>query len=216
MFLIILALFSLVMKGYSLSCISCFSGNVTNCFGGSISCPENNECLSMVLKITINGSTAQNFFRSCASKNQCNITGSSSFPGGTMEMAANCCSEMDKCTPTEPQLPTTNNTQLNGIVCTQCQSINSDRCDTKNTMSCYGNESMCIRLATTTTVFQTSALAFRGCATKTICDVNQQLFKTDQLTTVYNYICTSAASSFHSASLILFTFSALFSTFFKL
>ncbi|XP_075183282.1 uncharacterized protein LOC142255712 [Anomaloglossus baeobatrachus] len=151
MFLVILSFFSLVMEGYSMSCISCFNGNVTNCSGGSISCPENNECLSMFLKITINGSTSGNFFRSCAPKNQCNITESSSFSGGTMEMAATCCSETDMCTPADPQLPSTNSTQPNGRVCTMCQSINSDGCDTKNTMSCYGNESMCIHFTTTTT-----------------------------------------------------------------
>ncbi|XP_075183281.1 uncharacterized protein LOC142255711 [Anomaloglossus baeobatrachus] len=197
-------------SSYSMSCISCFNGNVTNCSGGSISCPDSNECLSMFLKITINGSTSGNFFRSCAPKNQCNITGSSSFSGGTMEMAATCCSETDMCTPADPQLPSTNSTQPNGRVCTMCQSINSDGCDTKNTMSCDGNESMCIHFTTTTTVFQTSELAFRGCSTRSICDINQQLFKTNQLMTVYNYVCSEASSNLRFGSIILFVFSFLF------
>ncbi|XP_056399863.1 phospholipase A2 inhibitor and Ly6/PLAUR domain-containing protein-like [Hyla sarda] len=159
---------------------------------------------------TINGATAKNFFRSCAPKNQCNVTGSSSFPGGTLQMASTCCTVENRCTPNEPQFasPATNNTWANGIVCRQCQTINSDRCDTQNSTVCYGNESMCIRLSTITSGYpqEESVLAFRGCATRSVCDMNQQLFKTSGLSTVYNYICTSAATGLHYGSIILLTF----------
>ncbi|KAM3923132.1 phospholipase A2 inhibitor NAI-like [Leptodactylus fuscus] len=200
MFLLILSLFSLVTYGDSLSCISCHNGNEATCVGGSVVCPENYQCLSLYMEITINGSTAKNFFRSCAPVNHCNMTGSSSFPDGTLNMAATCCTVQDRCTPSAPLLATTNNTVPNGVVCRQCQSINSDQCNTQNTKQCYGNENMCIRLDTTTTAYETSALAFRGCATRSVCDVKQQLFKTSQLTAAYNYICTSAAAGFQYKS----------------
>ncbi|XP_077312665.1 phospholipase A2 inhibitor gamma subunit B-like [Lithobates pipiens] len=200
--LALFALTSLVTTGRALSCTKCSSSSNSDCTGGTVNCPADNECSTTYIEIITQNGTSTNIFRSCSPFKQCNMTGSSTFPGGSLRMAISCCSINNTCSPDKPILPQYNTTAQNGKSCSQCLSINSEQCTPDNSMLCTGNETRCMRLARTDIGYQTSALAFQGCATESICILTNQLFTTSGITTTYNYICNGASLGLHHGALM--------------
>lgn len=202
--MLLVALFvltSLVTTGRALSCTKCSSSTNPNCTGGTVNCPDENQCSTTHIEVITQNGTSTNIFRSCSSVIQCNRTGSSTFPGGSLRMAISCCIN-DSCSPYIPILPQYNTLAQNGKSCSQCLSINSEQCTPDNSMLCTGNETNCMRLARTDIGYQTSSLAFQGCATESICKLTSQVFKTSGITTTYNYICNGASLGLHHGALM--------------
>ncbi|XP_072282872.1 uncharacterized protein [Pyxicephalus adspersus] len=201
---------SLVLSDGALLCTKCSHPSSPECTGNSVTCPnDDDQCSSTYIEIIKNETTSANFFRSCSPKTKCNITGSSTFPGGSLRVATSCCLANDKCTPDTPILPQYNNTEQNGLTCGQCLSINSDQCTSDNKMLCSGNETTCLRLATTATGYEAAAMTLHGCATKSICNLDSQLFTTNILTVNYKYICTSGTLGIHYGASVSLTGFAL-------
>ncbi|XP_068099205.1 phospholipase A2 inhibitor NAI-like [Hyperolius riggenbachi] len=199
--MMLLFLFSLLSTfcttGYCLSCTTCSTSTSQECTGGSVVCPNQSQCSSTYIVITSNGTNSTNFFRSCSEPRQCNISGSSTFPGGSLQMATTCCSAANQCLPEKPLLQKYNTNITNGMECQQCLTMNSDQCTSKESMLCSGNETTCVQFATTVTVYETAALAFHGCATKSICSLDKQNFTTRTLTTAYKSICNRGDPGLH-------------------
>ncbi|KAG8540828.1 hypothetical protein GDO81_030244, partial [Engystomops pustulosus] len=130
------------------------------------------------------------FARSCLPSSQCDINGSFTMKQGTSRLANTCC-RSDSCTPTVPELPAIS-TAANGVVCPSCISVGSSWCDMVDTMQCTGDEKMCIAQTTDTGSFK---VAFRGCATKTLCDIGDQSETIRGVTTKTNLTCTNGGMS---------------------
>nr|DBA15794.1 TPA: hypothetical protein GDO54_003258 [Pyxicephalus adspersus] len=125
----------------------------------------------------------------CSPQTECGINGSISINGGNIKTATSCCMK-DFCIPTLPTLPA-DSSHSNGLRCRSCISTDSTWCYTLANVQCTGNETMCVLQTTEQSGSTSLSMAARGCATKSLCDLKTQVYKTNDLTTVNQYICTS-------------------------
>ncbi|KAM8927410.1 testis-expressed protein 101 [Pelodytes ibericus] len=191
---------AVVATGNSLSCVNCNSLLGTSCTGSSVTCSSGSICGSQYTVSSAGTLAIYMFVRGCVPQHQCTTNGSITINGGTIKTSISCC-DTAQCTPTTPILPTTSS-QLNGKICRSCASATSDWCYTSDTIQCSGNENMCLLQTTKVTVgSQTSAVAIRGCSTKTICDLGSQSVSDGQSSVTVKFICTSGSIGLRCDSL---------------
>ncbi|XP_075462784.1 LOW QUALITY PROTEIN: uncharacterized protein LOC142498161 [Ascaphus truei] len=151
----------LAWQGYSLSCTVC-SSTETSCTGPSITCPDNNICVSSYAVTAAGGIETKIFTRNCEPQTRCGINGSITLP--------------------TYKLPANNNIK-NGVTCRTCISADSDYCYTSDTVECTGDEKMCLLQSTKISGSISSKVALRGCATESICNIGSQSASGNGLTT---------------------------------
>ncbi|XP_040277191.1 phospholipase A2 inhibitor and Ly6/PLAUR domain-containing protein-like [Bufo bufo] len=185
----ILSLLSaLAATSYALSCTQCMSNEAT-CSGPSITCPSGNQCASTYTETTTAGMKSTSLGRICAPSSQCGFWGSVTLQQGHIRMSTSCCNT-DNCAPDLPTFPTTNSTP-NGLVCRSCMSADSSWCYTDDTVQCTGDENRCLLMKTYVSGSMSLSTAFRGCATKSICDIGSQSKSFGGVTSSIKFICTS-------------------------
>ncbi|XP_044134624.1 phospholipase A2 inhibitor NAI-like [Bufo gargarizans] len=192
----ILSLLSaLAATSYALSCTQCFSKETT-CSGPSITCPSDHQCGSAYTETTIVGVKSTSLTRSCSPSSQCDLKGSVRIQQGHMRVSTSCCNT-DNCAPNTPTYPTTSSNP-NGLVCRSCISADSTSCNTDDTIQCTGDENRCILQTTQVSGSASESSAFRGCATKSICDIGSLSTNNEGVTSDVKFICTSGGLSVHN------------------
>ncbi|XP_069803320.1 phospholipase A2 inhibitor NAI-like isoform X2 [Dendropsophus ebraccatus] len=196
----ILSLLSaLIATSDALSCTECISTIFSSCSGPSVTCPSGYQCGSTYTKSFEGGMTSTVFVRSCMPSSHCNLVGSISQQQGQIKTVSSCCNTAN-CNPTVPALPTPGS-NLNGVVCRSCLSAKSDWCYTKDTISCTGNENMCLLQTSKITGSVSLSTAIRGCATKSLCDLGSQSYSANGESTDIKFTCTSGGISVHQVVL---------------
>ncbi|KAG8543577.1 hypothetical protein GDO81_024269 [Engystomops pustulosus] len=180
---------ALIVTGYGLSCTQCTS-MTSPCSGERRTCPSDTLCGSSYSETVINGEKVTSFHRSCFTSFQCDIKTTIT---GKQEISriSNTCCRSDNCTPAVPELlPLT--PEANGMVCPSCISVGSTWCKILDTTQCTGDEKMCIAQTTQRGSFK---VAFRGCATKTLCDKGDNSETIGGVTTKTNLTCFNGGMS---------------------
>ncbi|KAM8927843.1 uncharacterized protein RCH25_008151 [Pelodytes ibericus] len=127
--------------------------------------------------------------RNCVLNKYCSLEGSMSYLGNVQsQMGFSCCST-DNCTPSQPQFRAID-TNPNGLVCRSCLATDSDWCYTDDTIACTGRENMCLLQTTKIRGPVTATTAFRGCATKSICDIRSELVSYGSMSIESKFKCT--------------------------
>ncbi|XP_040289876.1 phospholipase A2 inhibitor 25 kDa subunit-like [Bufo bufo] len=136
--------------------------------------------------------------RTSACATECNYMGSMSLQQVQFQMGTSCYGA-NNCT-LSTTLPTQSST-LNGLVCPSCVSANSTWCYTDDTIQCTGNENMCLFLQSTQeSGSMSTSTAFRGCATKSLCDLGSQSQNKTGLSTEVKFNCTRASITIGSTT----------------
>lgn len=187
---------ALTTTGYSLSCQLCVASD-QNCTWVNVLCPTNYVCGMKLMKMTISGNSTYIVNRLCSPPDQCNISGSVTIPGGTVQVGTSCCYTSD-CDPPMPILSNKADNSTNGITCRSCLTVNSNGCYDSNTIHCTGSETKCLLQTTKITGTSPVTVAMRGCATEDICSLGSQSFNSSSFTSTYNYICTSRSIRMYS------------------
>ncbi|XP_040277284.1 uncharacterized protein LOC120992389 [Bufo bufo] len=126
----------------------------------------------------------------CAS--ECNFLGSMRLQQLQIRMNTLCYGHPN-CT-VNGYSPTENST-LNGLGCPSCLSDNSTWCYTDETIQCRGDETMCLLLQTTQeSGSMSTSTAFRGCTTKSFCDLGSQSQNETGSSTEVKFNCTRAST----------------------
>ncbi|KAM9299500.1 uncharacterized protein PAF06_016579 [Gastrophryne carolinensis] len=161
--------------GYSLSCTVCTSDSTTSCTGSNITCPSGSLCGSIYT------TTAGKYI----------LFLDLSLPHLIIKAFIKV-------------IVSTTNSTSNGLVCRTCATADSTWCYTSDTMTCTGNENMCILQTTKISVgSQSASAALRGCATKSMCDIGSQSQSAGGASTEVKFICTSGSFGLHSSFSIL-------------
>ncbi|XP_044134618.1 phospholipase A2 inhibitor and Ly6/PLAUR domain-containing protein-like [Bufo gargarizans] len=164
---------ALAKTGFSLECIKCIALGDSSCTEGPIvTCPQGHTCTSMYQETIKDGKTSEFLYRSCGPTSHCNKTGSFTIENQSARLGISCC-YTDNCYPPLPQLQSAS-TRRNGKVCQMC-SDGSEACSGTATIDCVGNENKCI-LQVTKTIAGTdkNVESYRGCGTKSICEIGNQ------------------------------------------
>ncbi|XP_068098428.1 uncharacterized protein [Hyperolius riggenbachi] len=175
-----------VASGNSLSCTICTSKS-TSCSGRSRMCPNGSLCGAHYTYVRRGG---YRYARTCTPEKLCNMTGSVSFIGGEFRMSVWCC-VTDHCTPTHLSMSAGRRSRANGLICRSCISTKSSWCYTSETMRCGGNEDMCFLQTKKVRGKEDQSTAVRGCATKSMCDLDNQSTSANGVSIEYKMICTS-------------------------
>ncbi|XP_073425944.1 phospholipase A2 inhibitor and Ly6/PLAUR domain-containing protein-like [Dendrobates tinctorius] len=191
----ILSLLStLSATSYALSCTQCSSASAS-CTGSSVTCRSGYMCGSSYTETAVGATTQESFIRSCIASSECSFSGSLSIQNGYIRMGISCCNS-DNCDPVTPSLPS-RSSNLNGQVCRTCISADSTWCYTSDTLNCTGDENMCLLETTKISGSESSSVAIRGCATKSICDLGSQSQTVGDISVEVKFICTSGGRSVH-------------------
>uniref|UniRef100_A0A8C5WJM0 UPAR/Ly6 domain-containing protein n=1 Tax=Leptobrachium leishanense TaxID=445787 RepID=A0A8C5WJM0_9ANUR len=191
-------LLAVIRAGHALSCIQCVSLESTYCIGPSVSCPPDNVCGTSYTETSLGSSVFTKIYvRGCFAKNKCNLQGSTSVINDVMRRIGSTCCEINNCTPSKIILPDAS-TRLNGLVCRTCISANSGWCDTDNTLQCTGDENMCLLQTTSITGAESKTYAYRGCATKSLCDIGRQTEENAGQKVDERFTCTSGTAGLYS------------------
>ncbi|XP_071969516.1 uncharacterized protein [Engystomops pustulosus] len=143
------------------------------------------------------GTNIKSVIRTCVLTSECNFTGTLRLKEGHIQLATSCC-DKDRCIPNEPKFPAVS-TKVNGLVCRSCSSLSSNWCYTSDTVQCTGNEDRCLLQATE--IKGSVSTSFRGCATKSLCDLGSQTQTIEGVTTKVKFVCTDGGISVHTAVL---------------
>ncbi|XP_075183856.1 phospholipase A2 inhibitor 25 kDa subunit-like isoform X1 [Anomaloglossus baeobatrachus] len=179
---------------YALTCSECVSTS-SSCSGRIVVCPSGLVCGSAYSRTLAGGRTIESFVRSCTPTSKCHQKGSISTEHGIIKMVTACC-DTDNCTPQMPPFPV-QSYDHNGLVCRTCLSADSTWCYTQDTMQCTGEENMCLLQTTKLRGKVSSSVAIRGCATKSICDLESQSQSLGDISMEVKFSCTSGATSVH-------------------
>ncbi|MEE6481900.1 hypothetical protein FKM82_013057 [Ascaphus truei] len=163
--------------------------------GPSITCPDNNICVSSYAVTAAGGIETKIFTRNCESQTKCGINGSITLPTYKSQISSSCCTT-DNCTSPIPTLPANNNIK-NGVTCRTCISANSDYCYTSDTIECTGDEKMCLLQSTKISGSISSKVALRGCATESICNVGSQSASSGGINTEVITKCSNGNIGLH-------------------
>ncbi|KAM4015094.1 phospholipase A2 inhibitor and Ly6/PLAUR domain-containing protein-like [Anomaloglossus baeobatrachus] len=185
-------LLTIAATSYALSCTECMSPSST-CSGNSGTCPSGQVCGTAYLETTKGGKKTEFVMRSCTPSSECNIKGSTSTAEAQLRMVTSCCNT-DNCSPSSLELPA-KGTNLNGLVCRSCVSDDSTWCYTPDTVQCTGDENMCLLQSTKMSGSASKSAAYRGCATKSICDLGSTSKTIGSLLIEEKTICTSGGTS---------------------
>ncbi|XP_040182765.1 phospholipase A2 inhibitor 25 kDa subunit-like [Rana temporaria] len=190
---IIGVLLALAASGYSLYCTQCISQS-KSCVGSNVSCPSDSLCGVSYSETGYGCDTTNLYVMSCLPQDECGLSGSATFPSGvTLRMGSSCCST-SLCIPTLPSLPWYNSMPNNGLTCGSCKSADSTWCYTSNTIQCTGDENMCLLHTTKMSGMISMSTAFRGCATKSLCNLSSQSYSTEDVSAERKFICTSGST----------------------
>ncbi|XP_068099203.1 phospholipase A2 inhibitor 25 kDa subunit-like [Hyperolius riggenbachi] len=184
----------------SLTCKTCISMTSNSCTGPSSTCPSGSVCGALYTQTRSGGSTVSSIYgMSCTPRRQCSASGSISAYGEIkVKVAAGCCTT-DNCIPTLQSSPL-DSSNPNGLACRSCFSTGSAVwCDTTDTIQCTGDENMCISQTVKITGSASVSTVFRGCATKSICDIGNQHASSNGLSTDVKIICTSGSPALRYA-----------------
>ncbi|XP_073457831.1 uncharacterized protein [Aquarana catesbeiana] len=195
---------TLVVTGFSLSCIECEAEDEKSCKGSSITC-ESEFCMA-TLKSTLNGDgqEVKRYKRSCGEKSMCSQKESFTYSNGVIKISSSCCSTSN-CSPPMPALPQTK-TEKNGVSCMDCRGSGDTPCTSSTHRDCTGDEKQCVSLTITTKPADNTSL--RGCGTPGLC-MKEMDFKTGDKVQEMKFSCTSGSGSLHY-SLILLIFAPMF------
>ncbi|OCT73602.1 hypothetical protein XELAEV_18036581mg [Xenopus laevis] len=96
-----------------------------------------------------------------------------------------------------------NANQPNQVTCPACLSLDSNLCNTSQSIPCTGSENMCYLGVATSPVFS-YPVVLRGCATKSSCDIvstdQEAILNTLQINS--NLLCTNGACHHHYGFLL--------------
>ncbi|XP_040183155.1 urokinase plasminogen activator surface receptor-like [Rana temporaria] len=176
------------------SCVVCQASDSITCTSSLSVIPPNSKCASAYVITTTNGVKSYQVIRSWSPVSKCNIAGSMTVGGTKLSMGISCC-DGDGCTPSIPD-STSTSTVSNGVQCKTCASSSSGSCETATTMTCTGQENLCMTYAqTTTTGSISSTSSVRGCGTKSLCDAQNPSITMNYKTVVNNFICENYPSN---------------------
>ncbi|XP_078511674.1 phospholipase A2 inhibitor 25 kDa subunit-like isoform X3 [Lissotriton helveticus] len=195
---------SSVTSGKARSCLQCIDFNVSSCKGSKVACPSGaDHCMSTLTKTTITGvSHTTVFARTCGTSKDCNKMASLTNPKITIKLSSTCCTT-DDCTPPEPKLPTPKTTKTN-VTCHSCLDLSSTSCYSKDTITCSGDETKCIRYALKSTIGSTTTkVATRGCATPSFCAFQSTSESAGDTTVVTDLACTDGGICLHKSVFLL-------------
>ncbi|XP_077312362.1 phospholipase A2 inhibitor NAI-like [Lithobates pipiens] len=82
----------------------------------------------------------------------------------------------------------------NGLKCPSCLSFYSPWCNSSDTMQCTGNENMCLLQTVHIGEAVPQSTAYRGCATKSICDLGNLCYSHNGILTDVRFHCTSGST----------------------
>ncbi|XP_056399869.1 phospholipase A2 inhibitor gamma subunit B-like [Hyla sarda] len=176
---------------YSLQCIQCSALGLSSCTEGPIiTCPSGHVCTSTYQQTTKDGKTDEFLYRSCGPTSHCNKAGSFSVVNKNIRMGVSCCST-DNCTAPLPILPPAS-TRSNGNVCPMCADTN-EACEEITTMDCVGSENKCLLQVTEIKGTTGNVQSYRGCTTRSICDIGSQSITMGILSMESTYLCNGGA-----------------------
>ncbi|XP_077312662.1 phospholipase A2 inhibitor NAI-like [Lithobates pipiens] len=186
-------LLALAASGYSLLCTQCISQS-KSCVGSNVSCPSDSLCGVAYSETGYGCDTTNLYVSSCLPQDKCGLSGSATFPSRViLRMGTSCCST-DLCIPKFPSLPWYNSMPNNGLTCQSCKS-DSTRCYTSDTIQCTGDENMCLLHTTKMSGNRSMSTTFRGCATKSLCNLSSQSYSTEEVSAEMKFICTSGSTA---------------------
>ncbi|XP_068099195.1 phospholipase A2 inhibitor NAI-like [Hyperolius riggenbachi] len=186
-FLCVLSAFT--ATGFSLSCKVCMGPDASSCYGSSETCPPENACGAVRTVTKTNGNQVnEQFSISCTPVKQCSTPGSISLPYGKILRGTSCC-YTSHCVPPTPLLPA-DDQEANGLYCGTCMTTTSNYCTAEERMACMGKEDMCLLQTSVSTGAAPSQEAFRGCSTKTYCDLLKQSVKSETRSIELTHTCT--------------------------
>ncbi|KAG8548821.1 hypothetical protein GDO81_024008 [Engystomops pustulosus] len=181
---------ALARTGWSLQCIQCTAFEGESCTTGpSITCAKGEVCTTKNQHAIIGGATSATMYRSCGPPTHCNKTGSFTVVQRTMKIGISCCST-DNCLSPVPELPPTS-TRKNGRVCGLCGAPKED-CTPTTTINCVGNEDKCL-LHVTRLNGPNNVESYRGCSTKSICDIRFLNQSSGVVNIEADYFCSNGA-----------------------
>ncbi|KAM8927809.1 phospholipase A2 inhibitor and Ly6/PLAUR domain-containing protein [Pelodytes ibericus] len=186
-----------IITGNSLTCMQCSSYTDTPCTGTSQTCPSSSDVCATT-RIRNSGNLWQNSFyiRSCVSVSECDIKGTVTGLYVTTLSSTTCCNTTD-CVPSAPSLPAENST-ANGLFCPSYVDSTMEPCDIKNQTQCTGDQNLCIRYSSSTTLGSSkSSLYLGGCASKSLCDTKSSYISSDGFTLDVNRLCNNRGSNLH-------------------
>ncbi|XP_069802878.1 phospholipase A2 inhibitor 25 kDa subunit-like [Dendropsophus ebraccatus] len=187
-------------------CTQCMAFGLDTCTEGPAeTCQSGQVCTSTYILTTKDGNTDDSLFTGCGPTSLCNKTGSYSIMDRSVRMGVSCCST-DNCTSPLPTVPPTNN-RRNGKVCQVCGDAN-EACKATTTMECAGSEDRCFLLVNKITEPAENVESYRGCATKSFCDIASQKMDIGIVKMEMKYLCNGGASAMYRG-LEVFTVTAL-------
>ncbi|KAG8433757.1 hypothetical protein GDO86_012208, partial [Hymenochirus boettgeri] len=178
----------------------CSSYTDTPCNGTSQKCSSTNDvCGTTRIRNAVStGYLWSSFFyiRSCVSFAECNKIGTISGLYSNTSTSTTCCNS-DNCTPPTPPMPVQNIT-ANGRQCPSYLETQLVPCEFKNLTNCMGNQNLCIRYSSTTTIGSSkSSLLLGGCASESICSTTKSYISAPGLTLEVERSCNNNANRFY-------------------
>ncbi|XP_073513694.1 phospholipase A2 inhibitor 25 kDa subunit-like [Phyllobates terribilis] len=187
---------ALVAKGFALSCIHCMSFVSSTCSGNNVTCPSGHLCASSYIEASTDsfpefvGISVPILVRQCLPSFTCDSAESMSSLYAQVRMVTSCC-DTDNCTPDIPAIPT-KLSQPNGLVCRSCQHTDP-WCLTSKTISCRGNENMCLHQ----TIQMKGPISFSAaiwhCTSQAFCQLDPLVYKSEGMQAELNLTCRSKA-----------------------
>ncbi|XP_073511910.1 uncharacterized protein [Phyllobates terribilis] len=169
MLLSIWAISICITTGHALSCIECSTSSSTTCTGNNVTCPSGFVCKSFYSGGRRGESTfLKETTRSCAHPSGCNMKTSMSINEIRFNMASSCC-DTDNCSPSIPELSPISSVP-NGVTCPSFMAIGANLIQSSGPMTCTGDQNQCAIMEGNGEF----VALFRGCATKSFCDVGSQ------------------------------------------
>ncbi|XP_040277064.1 phospholipase A2 inhibitor subunit gamma B-like [Bufo bufo] len=183
---------ALAKTGFSLECTQCMAIGLSSCTEGPIiTCPQGHVCTSMYQETIEDGKTNELLYRSCGPTSHCNKTGSFTIEKNSARLGISCCFT-DKCYPPLPQLQSAS-TRRNGKVCQMCSEGN-EACSGTKTIDCVGNENKCLlQVAKIKAGSDENVESFRGCSTRSICDIGNLNISFGFLEMESTFLCSGGA-----------------------
>lgn len=194
----------LLAQGNALSCEQCVGSTSASCTGLKMPCPSaGDQCISTLTETIITDAAQVTLFlRTCGASSDCNKIASLSNPSMSVKISSTCCAT-DGCTPKHPMLPPSKTTKTN-VTCHSCLDLSSTSCYSKDTITCTGDETKCIRYSVkTTTGSVNSEIAARGCATPSYCALGSTSESAGDSTVVTEVDCTDGSIRLQESAILL-------------
>ncbi|XP_077116215.1 phospholipase A2 inhibitor NAI-like isoform X1 [Ranitomeya variabilis] len=177
--------------GSALRCTQCMALGLSSCTEGpTVTCHLGHVCTSLYQQTTMDGKTGEFLYRSCGPTSHCDKMGSFTTENKSIRMGVSCCLT-DNCSPPLPPLPPIS-TRRNGRVCQLCSDTN-EACTGTKTIDCVGSESKCLLQVTRIKESPDNVESFRGCSTRSICEIGNQNMSIGILSMESTYHCSGGA-----------------------